>query len=466
MTKRLFQSLFQSLVGRVMLALLGAFALVALVLLWQDYRTAREHVQQGQQQRQVAQAILESLPADNEQEATLIVAAAERQFNALRAQSASTLGHDPGRLILRLETQNRRLVYASPQPDGAPTYWHVTVVSPQWRVHLLEPALTEQQILLLLLQDLWPSLLAAFPLVVLPLWWVVAGALRPLRRLAADVAARSEQDLAPLHLPGKGADYVELRPLIGAFNQLLTRAQDGIDRERAFIQDAAHELRTPLAVVNAQAHNLTQASSPAQRTEAQHALEAAVARASHLVHQLLTLATLEGSGQNPVQTLDLVAYARNLLISAASTAEAKGMDVGLDSPEHLVAQIDGVAFHSILENLLNNAIAHGRVGGRVDISLSSTDKQIRLAVTDDGPGIPDAERSRLLQRFQRGNTQARGSGLGLAIVHQAAQRMDAELSMGPGLNGTGITFTLHFPSHEAIHSSSHFGTPRDMRPPL
>ena len=315
---------------------------------------------------------------------------------------------------------------------------------PQWRITLLAPTLTDPRVPRWLAGHLVEPLLISFPLVFIPLWLAVRRGLRPLRDLVDRVRARAPDDFSPLNLR---LPHAELQPLELALEHLLTRAREGIARERAMVQDAAHELRTPLAVMTAQAHALAHAPDDGARQEARAALEGAVQRASHLVHQLMTLARLEGSASNRPQTVDLVAETRQIVIAAHALADRRHIDIELASPERLTATLDTMAFHSVLDNLLRNALVYGHEGGRVLVTLQTLPEALCLSVADNGPGIPETDRARVFDRFHRGGEalDTHGAGLGLAIVQQATTRMGGQVSLSAGLDGQGVNFEVCWP---------------------
>ena len=450
-----------SLVRRLVLALLVAFALVWGVLLMNEFADLRAGSGNSSGLRRLVEALAASLPAGVEGSdgalARRIVQAGESQYNRLRQDSPLA---DPGDLLFRLEGANGALVYASPllagfdaQAPGAAApirvagrlYRGAWAATPHWRLLVLEPVIADSVVLRFLGNDLAGSLLIAFPLVLLPLWLAVRRGLQPLRRLVQGVQARSPADFSPL---GFNLEYAELQPLAQAIDALLEKARLGIEREKAFVQDAAHELRTPLAVIDAQAHRLAGARDGAEQAAARLALEQAVGRAAHLVQQLLTLAALDGTPPGESPAVDLVDAARRIVIAALPLAAARDIEVTLDSPERLVARLEASAFHSILGNLLDNAIAYCPSGARVEIGLMAADGGIRLSVADNGSGIPPAEQARIFERFYRGQAGARtpGAGLGLAIVRQALERLGGRLALCPGLAGRGVAFVLDFPA--------------------
>lgn len=449
-----------SLVRRVLFTLLAAFLLVWCVLIAVDYLDYRKGAHRRTGLEELAKNIAESLPEGETGAAVAVIKATEVQYNRLR--KSSTIA-DVGDLLLRLDKRDGTPLYgpsaagglgipgAAPYPEsltiGGHRYWSTVQESGEWRLQILEPVIDDTLIVRLLGGELLLPMLISFPLVLIPLWFAVRRGLWPLRRLVANIEARAPGNFTPLSLNLK---YAELQPLVATFNHLLETSRQGIERERAFVQDAAHELRTPLAAVSAQAHLLLSTNDPAQQDQAGRALERTVQRASHLVHQLLTLAALEGGARRSEQRLDLVGFARDIVIAATPAANTKSIEVVLESSEQLNATLDTSAFHSVLGNLLDNALAYCPAGSLVTIGLKVEQDHglegIRLSVTDNGPGVPDEELPRLFERFFRGHGVATsGSGLGLPIVQQAASRMGGSLSVTCGPDGRGLAVSLWMP---------------------
>jgi len=274
----------------------------------------------------------------------------------------------------------------------------------------------------------------------------VAGgtaSLKPLQRLADRVATRGPTDLSPLGLDAK---YAEMKPLVTALESMLAQLRAKVERERAFVQDAAHEMRTPMAVISAEAHALAGAGSAEERTRAQAHLEHAIARASHLTQQLLDLASLDDAQRAQQRTVDVAQLTRQVIAQAAPDAIAARIELRLEAPDSLVARIDVAAFQSVLENLLNNALCHASGATQVAVSLQADAGFLQLTAEDDGPGIAAAEREKVFERFYRGaDAQAGGTGLGLAIVRQAAVRMGGSVQAKAGLDGAGAGFHVRLP---------------------
>lgn len=287
-------------------------------------------------------------------------------------------------------------------------------------------------------------LLYGFPLLLLPVWLAVHTGLAPLRRLSAELSARLPDDLSPVRVRGV---YRELTPLIDELNAAFARLGALLERERSFLADAAHELRTPLAVMLAQSDGLRAAATPQERDAALHRLDQGLMRASRLVGQLLALARLDAQVEDLPADKDLADLARDCLAAHAAAARTRGIELAYDGPDSLVQRCPGLCVESILDNLVGNAVRYGREGGQIEVGLERlASGALRLRVRDDGPGIPEAQRAQMFERFRRGAAvTASGSGLGLAIVQSAARRLPARIEVGAGLDGRGIGFSLTWP---------------------
>ena len=283
--------------------------------------------------------------------------------------------------------------------------------------------------------------IVALPLLALLIWFVVGRGLAPLTGLAHSLAARGPRALGPLpeaELPD------ELRPLVASLNDLLDRLGHALERERAFIADAAHELRTPLTAVGLQLQLLERVPEGPERDQALARLKAGVQRAVRLVGQLLDLARQDEAADRPRARVDLAALAREVVVEQSEQAAARGIDLGLDATG---AEVEGdpEGLRVALGNLVDNAIRYSPPGGKVDVRVRTEGGEAVAEVLDNGPGIPHAERERVFDRFRRGEAAAgSGSGLGLAIVREIATRHGATVELRDRDGGPGLCARLRF----------------------
>ncbi|MGF6647041.1 ATP-binding protein [Paraburkholderia sp. GAS82] len=296
------------------------------------------------------------------------------------------------------------------------------------------------------LRTLWP-LIVLLPLLGLAVWMVVGRGLRPLRRVTGALDTRHPEALDPLpdsRLP------LEVQPLVRALNGLLQRLATALDTQKAFVADAAHELRTPLAAVQIQTQLVARATDDATRSEALADLQAGVTRATRLAEQLLALARSEPDGHTQTQAIDLHALLEDCVMAYAPLAQQRGVDLGIESSEAASVTGNADALRVMFNNLVDNATKYTPRGGRVDVSLTIEAGHPVVRIGDSGPGIPPAERERVFDRFyragasaDRARTDVSGSGLGLAIVRRIALQHDASVTLGEAPAG-GLEVSVRF----------------------
>jgi signal transduction histidine kinase len=234
--------------------------------------------------------------------------------------------------------------------------------------------------------------------------------------------------------------------LIAALNALFDRLRTSLEQERRFTADAAHELRTPLAAVKTQAQVALGATGEDERSRALGNVVAGTDRATRLVEQLLVLARLDPQKVLPHgQTVDLHELARQGVAELAPAAAAKGVEVSLAAGDAAPVAGDAVLLAVLLRNLLDNAVRYTPAGGEVEVSVRRTTGGVSLAVVDNGPGIPEAERGRVFERFHRVlGSGEEGSGLGLSIVRRIADLHRASVSLDAGPGGRGLRVEVRF----------------------
>jgi two-component system, OmpR family, sensor histidine kinase QseC len=292
---------------------------------------------------------------------------------------------------------------------------------------------------------LWP-LAIALPVLAFVGWWSVRWGLAPLRELSMTLAKRAPQALEPVTLQDMPQ---EMQPLVGALNALFQRIDGMVASERRFTADAAHELRTPIAAIRAQAQvALGAGDDSAQRSHALQSTLAGCDRATRLMDQLLTLARLEASQAKPAAQVDLVTLARRVSADLAPTALARGQSLELDAHGACAVAADEVLLGVLVRNLVDNALRYSPPGARVVVSVQPGPKGTdgcELCVQDSGPGMSSESMQRLGERFFRvlGSDQP-GSGLGWSIVRRIADVFGAQLvaCRSPALGGLMVTVRL------------------------
>ncbi|HET8584700.1 MAG TPA: ATP-binding protein, partial [Casimicrobiaceae bacterium] len=286
--------------------------------------------------------------------------------------------------------------------------------------------------------------LALIPFFGVLVWVGVGRGLEPLDAMSKAVSKRRPDALGPL---SERALPDELQPLAASLNGLLARLSDAIAAQRRFTADAAHELRTPLAALKLQLDLARRANDPDQRAAALDDLEAGVARASHVVEQLMTLARAEPEAMAQRRTqCDLVAIAKDAIVARAALAADKGIDLGLARETPASVSGDPASLGILLSNLIDNALRYTPRGGRIDVSVDGDENGATLVVADTGPGIPAEARERVFDRFYRGDDNGGpGSGLGLSIVKRIGEAHGATVGLGDPADGSGLVATVRFP---------------------
>ncbi|HCV40686.1 ATP-binding protein [Pseudomonas vlassakiae] len=287
----------------------------------------------------------------------------------------------------------------------------------------------------------FPFLLGSLALALL-VWAAIGWGLRPLQNMANVIRGRHANSLEPLQLVPLPS---ELEPMQAAINRLLAQIEDLLRREHRFIADAAHEMRTPLAVLRLHAQNALEASQEAERHKALGFVIGGVDRLTRVVNQLLTLARVEPRlGQRATAQVDLAEVVTDTMAELTPWILNRGLEPSLDIGEgdHHLA-IDAGALTIALQNLVSNAVEHSPPGGRITVLLRRLDSRFELIVEDEGPGIDEAELSRVFERFYSRNSP-NGAGLGLSIVTTIIDRLGGHVRLENRVSG-GLAATMSLP---------------------
>ncbi len=326
--------------------------------------------------------------------------------------------------------------------------WRVyTHVAPEGIVQVAQPVgMREALARELSLRMLVPMLLI-IPLLGAVVAWVSRRGLAPLEQTSRRVQERAAGRLDPL--PTQDVP-TELRPLIDALNALLSRLAASMDAQHAFLADAAHELRSPVAALALQAQLAERAQNPDTRAAAFADLKQGIARTSRMVEQLLNLERLQRGGEEVAAAVDLARLAREVVAGFAARADALAVDLGVDAPPSIVVSGAEAELRSLIANLVDNALRYAPRESEVTVAVRGAGEEVELQVLDDGPGIPADYRARVFERFQRIPGDAtHGSGVGLHIVSKIVERHHGRIALEdahPGRTLPGLLVRVVLPT--------------------
>lgn len=310
------------------------------------------------------------------------------------------------------------------------------IVATQHRVY---SSLTEDVLIRTILPIIW-----VLPIIGLLVWFIVAIGLKPLDRLAAQLSARTVNDLSII----KSDRYTrELAPIVAALNGLFNRLDKAFEKERRFSANSAHELRTPLAALKIHLHNL---SSEFDHNESLEAVKRTADRMEHSIEQLLALhrASLE-ENTDGFETIDLHKSVQEVVVDVYDQLALKYQHIELLGESGFIRG-DAPSIAILLKNLIDNASKYTPQGGSIRITMAHTETQISLLIEDSGPGVPDSEYSRILDRFYRVGEEKHasevvGSGLGLSIVADIARVHQAQILISRSTELGGLAVKIIFP---------------------
>jgi two-component system sensor histidine kinase QseC len=433
---------------RLLAGVLGAVAAIWLATALVSYRDARREID-------------ELLDAHLAQAASLLVAQAGHELEEIETEHAPELHRYGQRVAFQIWERGRVLRlhsadapntllsgsldgFSAVERDGRP--WRVFSSWTQGRRFLIqvgEERAARDRVAAAIGMNLTMPMLLALPLLGLLIWLAIRWGMRPLAALGAQIAQRDPHNLAPLEVAAPSA---ELAPLIASLNRLLERVRGSIEGERRFTADAAHELRTPIAAVRAQAEVARAATAADERRTALDKILAGCDRAARAVEQLLTLARLDPESRGgDHEPCDLREVARAVLAEMAPTALGNRIEVELAEGPSVGVRGNPGLLTILIHNLVDNAARHSPPGGVVRVEATRTGPIARLVVSDQGPGIAPADRPKLGQRFLRlPRARGEGSGLGLSIVKRIAELHEARVDFtdAPGERGLSVVVEL------------------------
>jgi len=355
-----------------------------------------------------------------------------------------------GRLVLRSDTGPEIATPATQngfsEVQGSSYRWRVyTLHVPDRRVVVQIGERTDIRFVLVrgIALGLALPLLLLIPTAAILIWLSLSDGLEALRTLIAEIGRRTMRDLSPLPLEPWPRD---LHPLVRSINRLFERIDRSLQHERRFLDDAAHQLRTPLAAVKLQTQLIAGEADPAERQAMTAQLVQSVDRASALTDRLLTLARLETIRAPSGKGGDLREETVAALADLAPVAARRNVELSFEGRGRF-ASGDAALLRLIATNLVENAINHAPEGSEVAVRLSSAGGRHRLVVVDGGPGIPPGDRDKVLERFHRGpGAAASGSGLGLSIVGEAVRLLKGRLALRDRDDGaSGLCVEVELP---------------------
>jgi two-component system sensor histidine kinase TctE len=299
----------------------------------------------------------------------------------------------------------------------------------------------DKLVLELLIASTVAQLMVAFAAVAL-FWFGIGQGLTPLDRLRDEIAARSPRDLRPLPEQDKPQ---EIQPLVGALNRLLSRLNAAIGSQQRFIANAAHQLRTPLSGLKTHAELAHRQPSTLELKSLLDMIAGETERTSHLVNQLLTLARAEPGETTSGQPVNLHELVGRDVRGWVQRALKKNIDLGFELEDAWTLG-EPLLLRELVANLLDNALAYTQEGGSVTVRTRGSDSETMLEVEDNGPGIPEAEREKVFERFYRlPATGGEGCGLGLSIVAEIAERHSGRVELTEPQGSRGTVIRVVFP---------------------
>lgn len=374
-------------------------------------------------------------------------------------------GEDPELSISLIIRKHNEIIYSS---DGAPTgvvntklgeLQRIESEGRTWTSRTLKSGNSDVEVTLVTPAGGWNffiylnsrgyyilPLLVCIPFLLFPAWLSIRIAMRPWSKVVNEISLRTPDDLSPLKAMPK---HRELRQMVDAINVFLARVRESAERERIFIADAAHELRTPLAAMRINVEALQSYVSNETQQELLAGIVRSNSRAARLVNQLLLMMHSEARIDTVMQPVPLTTLIQERMAALEPLATERRIELEFVSDDEV--WITGIRerLMSLIDNLIENAVKYSPEGGRVEVELRSRDKSTQLRVSDAGPGIRPELRERVFDRFFRDPNQMQsGSGLGLAIVNAVAQQHNSSVGLCTSAEG-GLLVTVDFPTQIA-----------------
>jgi signal transduction histidine kinase len=460
------RSMLRRLVANQLLVVVLFAVLTTTHLVWQFFREGAGEY--DQHMLGTARTILKAVEPlrDRPEQMLHDLGVATQSIRAIFAQEKTKrpLGESDYQLVVRLLDGAGQVLYQMPPDIKLPTVsalqehfsfesdkrqWRLSTVHSKTSDLVLQLAETEnaadRDMLGIVLQYIVLPTVVFLPFAGLMTWWVSQRGLSPLHELANMISKRTPNDMQAL---GPVALYTETAPVVKEINELLERLRATLAREREFLADAAHELRTPLAVVQAQAHVLRHAVEDSEKSKAALELDLGVGRAAGLIKKLLVSARVSGEDFAPrLEWVDLNAFVQERVALLSTLAAHKHIEMELNVKSRVRVHIDRESFVSAVDNVIDNAIRYTPVGGAIVIDIDvDAHSQVSLRVADNGVGIPRELHERVFERFFRVNSSEHvGSGLGLSIVKRVLALHGGDVKLSTGLDQRGLAVAMTLP---------------------
>ncbi len=408
------------------------------VLIFAAYRIALEEINEvlDKQMQSLAERIAENHPEPLQSEIDLEKQYSEEDlFVDIWSYTDTTL-HPQDVLV---ESIKKAGFYTHQTPYG--TWLTYIIPGDQLQIQVSQQKNVRQDLALELAVNMFLPYVLFLPFAIFGLSWVIRRNFQPLIDFKTELASRKAQELKPIEMK----EYpLELEPTIQEMNYLFGRISLAQQEQRQFVADSAHELRTPLTALNLQLQILLQQFP---QSDALHNLSLGVLRMQHLVNQLLSLAkqdVTEGLTE-PVQSLSLNQMTVACIEQLIQLALQKEIDLGVEQQQELLIQGQASALHSIIYNLIDNAIKYSPEHGVINVSILQQGQQAILQIEDSGAGIDPAQFNQIRQRFYRVHNHAEiGSGLGLSIVDKATERLGGTLEFSKSSSLGGLCVQVKF----------------------
>ena len=341
---------------------------------------------------------------------------------------------------------------AQPHPSAPPEAIFRTYVrnTPEGKIIITQENEYRESVAL---EHAWKSivpLLILFPLVILLTIIIVRYAMKPVDNLSRKVEKRHGQDLTPLptdKIPS------EVKGFVLEINSLLARTDDFIQQQKRFIADASHELRSPMTALSLQIEQLSALNLPLEAQKQVAQVQQGIQRSRNLLEQLLSLARIQNQSPQSMEQFDLQTIFKQAIEDLLPLALKKSQDIGVVTSESILIEGNPTHFYLLIKTLLDNAIRYTPNGSQIDLAATKDDTNIQIVIEDDGEGIPEEERQRVLDPFYRIlGTQQTGSGLGLAIANEIVQQYGGKLVLKQSQqfdSGLRIEITLPLPAYHS-----------------